>query len=116
MSWHRFPAVFRPFSTVFRRPPRDGKGGLATRLPFSGARSPLRNGENGCRLPEDWRPRHEDEAFARQHGMNPKDVAHALRHHGRAVSAVEGRTTDESAVFRDWVLRHAIEAPPAPTI
>lgn len=60
---------------------------------------------------ERWRPSREDEAFAWRRGMNPNGVVYALRQHWRAVSAAEGRTIDWSAVFRAWVLAHAIEAP-----
>jgi hypothetical protein len=56
--------------------------------------------------PEGWRPSREDEAFALRHGMNPNGVAHALRHHRQAASDADG-----SAMWHDWVLRHAIEAP-----
>jgi hypothetical protein len=47
MSEHRFFTVFGPFSTVFRRRFVGGKGGFARLLPFSDARVPLKNGENG---------------------------------------------------------------------
>ena len=64
-----------------------------------------------ARISLTWRPSPEDEAFALRHGMNPKGVAYALRHHRQVVSAAEGQTTDRSTMFRDWVLLHAIEAP-----
>jgi hypothetical protein len=47
MSKHRFPAVFGPFSTVFRASGSGGNVGFAALLPFSLARAPLKNGENG---------------------------------------------------------------------
>ena len=61
-----------------------------------------------CRLPEDWHPSSEDRIFAWKHGMNPKGVAHALRNNRDFVS---GATVDKSALFRDWIKHHAIEAP-----
>jgi hypothetical protein len=47
MSWHRFPAGFGPFSTVFRRTRSDEKAGFAAILPFSPGAAPIKNGENG---------------------------------------------------------------------
>jgi hypothetical protein len=64
-----------------------------------------------ARISLTWRPSPEDETFALRHGMSPNGVAYALRHHWKVLSAAEGQTTDESTMFRDWVLRHAIEAP-----
>src|SRR6266702_3569425 len=68
-------------------------------------------GASGCRLPEGWSPSREDESFARRHGMNPKGVVHALRKERPADCDAKGGETDGSALFRDWLLRHAIEAP-----
>jgi hypothetical protein len=65
----------------------------------------------GFGLPQNWRPSPEDESFARWHGMNPKGVAHALRNDEPGGVAAEGGKVDRSARFRDWVVRHAIEAP-----
>ena len=80
---------------------RIGQGGGTCRQPKRAT---------ACGLPEGWRPSHEDEAFALRHGMNPKGVVHALRQQRRIVSA-NGGTPDWSAIFRDWVAAHAIEAP-----
>ena len=67
------------------------------------------DGAAGPRLPGHCRPSPEDRHFALRHGMNPKGVAHALRDDRQAVSGGNGRTTDGSAIWRDWVQRHAIE-------
>jgi hypothetical protein len=43
--------------------------------------------------------------------MNPNGVAYALRHQRQGGSAAERRMIDWSADFRDWVRRHAVDAP-----
>ena len=68
-------------------------------------------GATDCPLPEDWRPSPEDETFARRHGMNSKGVTHAIRTSRWSFPGPRAGRTDDSAIFRAWIVCHAIEAP-----
>jgi hypothetical protein len=76
---------------------RDSSGSL-------GARASPR-ADRGARLPDDWSPSEEDRAFARSLGVAVDREAASFRDYWHAKPGADGRKTNWSATWRNWVRR-----------
>ena len=69
--------------------------------------------ERGSRLPEDWKPTPDLEAYARQRGFDPVKILEAFRDHWAAAPGQKGRKANWGATWRTWVRKELIDHPPA---
>jgi hypothetical protein len=61
--------------------------------------------DRGTRLPEDWSPSDEDRAFAASLGVAVEREAASFRDYWHAKPGADGRKTNWSATWRNWVRR-----------
>jgi uncharacterized protein YdaU (DUF1376 family) len=61
--------------------------------------------DRGTRLPEDWEPSDEDRAFAASLGVAVEREAASFRDYWHAKPGADGRKTNWSATWRNWVRR-----------
>ncbi|HTO99799.1 MAG TPA: hypothetical protein VMJ64_00370 [Anaerolineales bacterium] len=68
--------------------------------------------KRGTRLPEDWKPSHDDVHMAVQRGLNVHETLAAFRDYWAAQSGQRGVKLDWAATFRNWCRREKPSAKP----
>ena len=65
----------------------------------------------GSRLPEDWKPTPDFEAYARQYGLDPARIAENFRDYWIAQAGARGRKANWTATWRTWCRRESETRP-----
>jgi len=81
-----------------------GGGGPAEEPPPPLPRRSARK-DRGIRLPEDWHPGKEGEAFARNLGLDPAETLESFRDHWRAAAGASAAKANWAAAWRNWCRR-----------
>ena len=84
---------------------RDTQGPVFGSGGFGGKRA--ERADRGTRLPDDWSPSDEDRSFAGALGVAVEREAAAFRDYWHSKPGADGRKTNWSATWRNWVRRTA---------